>query len=94
MATYLMFGRYSLEAVKEISAKRTEKAVALIEKHGGELQSGYALLGENDVLLIVDFPDMEQAMKTSVGLAKLLGLSFTTSPAVTVEAFDKMMEEV
>ena len=94
MATYLMFGRYSLEAVKDISAKRTEKAVALIEKHGGELQSGYALLGENDVLLIVDFPDMEQAMKTSVGLAKLLGLSFTTSPAVTVEAFDKMMEEV
>lgn len=94
MATYLMFGRYSLEAVKDISAKRTEKAVALIEKHGGELQSGYALLGENDVLLIVDFPDMEQAMKTSVGLAKLLGLSFTTCPAVTVEAFDKMMEEV
>ena len=94
MATYLMFGRYSLDAVKEISAERTDKATALIKKHGGEVKSGYALLGENDLLLIVDLPDTEQAMKTAVALTKLLGISFTTSPAVTVEDFDRMMEEI
>ena len=89
-----MFGRYSLDSVKEISPERTHKAAALIKKHGGEVKSGYALLGEKDLVLIVDLPDTEQAMKTSVALAKLLGISFTTAPAVTVEDFDKIMEEV
>jgi uncharacterized protein with GYD domain len=93
MATYFMFGKYSLDAIKEISAKRTEKATALIEQHGGKLKSAYALLGAHDLVLIVEFPGIEQAMKTSVGLAKLTGISFTTSPAVSVEAFDKMMEK-
>jgi len=94
MATYFMFGRYSLDSLKEISPERTDKAAALIEKHGGKVKSGYALLGEKDLVLIVDLPDTEQAMKTSVALAKLLGISFTTTPAVTVEDFDKIMEEV
>lgn len=94
MATYFMFGRYSLDSLKEISPERTNKAAALIEKHGGKVKSGYALLGEKDLVLIVDLPDTEHAMKTSVALAKLLGISFTTAPAVTVEDFDKIMEEV
>jgi uncharacterized protein with GYD domain len=89
-----MFGKYSLDSVKEISPERTNKAAALIKKYGGEVKSGYALLGEKDLVLIVDLPDTEQAMKTSVALAKLLGISFTTTPAVTVEDFDKIMEEV
>ncbi len=94
MATYFMFGRYSLDAIEEISAERTDEAIALIEKHGGVLESGYALLGDADLVLIVDLPDTEQAMKTSVALTKLLGIAFTTSPAVTMEAFDKLMAEV
>jgi hypothetical protein len=32
------------------------------------------------------------AVKASVELNKLLGISFTTSPAVTVEEFDKLFE--
>ena len=94
MGTYLMFGRYSLGAVKEISAERTDKGTAVIEKYGGEAKAGYALLGKDDLVLIVDFPSTEQAMKASVALTKLLGISFATSPAVSVEDFDKMMEEV
>ena len=34
MATYIMLGKYSLEGIKEVSAARTEKAVAIIEKNG------------------------------------------------------------
>ena len=37
---------------------------------------------------------MEQAMKASVALSKLTGISFATYPAVTVEDFDKMMAKV
>lgn len=91
MSTYLMFGKYSLEALKVISAQRTDEAMAIIKEHGGEFKSGYALLGDVDLVLIVDLPSTEQAMKTSAALAKSLGISFSTSPAVSVEDFDKLM---
>jgi uncharacterized protein with GYD domain len=91
MATFLMFGKYSTEAVKEISAKRTEKAIKLFKKFDGEVKSMYALLGEQDLVFIVDLPGIEQAMKASVALSKLTGISFRTSSAVTVEEFDKLI---
>lgn len=94
MATYLMFGEYSRDSVKQISAKRTDKANDLIKKYGGELKSGYALLGNIDLVLIVNLPNIEQAMKVSVALTKLLGISFTTAPAVHFDEFDKLMEGV
>jgi uncharacterized protein with GYD domain len=92
MATYLMFGTYSSEALKAISAKRTDKAAALIKRNGGELKAGYALLGDVDLVLIVDLPDTERAMKISAELNKLLGISFRTAPAVSMADFDKLME--
>jgi uncharacterized protein with GYD domain len=94
MGTFFMFGKYSSEALKEISAERTDKANNLIKKFGGEVISMYALLGKEDLVFIVNFPGIEQAMKASVALSKLTGISFTTSPAVTVEEFDKMIAEL
>jgi uncharacterized protein with GYD domain len=94
MATYMMFGKYSQDSIKQISAKRTEKAKELIKKNSGEIKSGYALLGKIDLVLIMELPDLERAMKTSVALSKMLGISFTTAPAVSMEEFDKLMEGV
>jgi uncharacterized protein with GYD domain len=91
MAVFFMFGKYSSEAIKGIGARRTEKAVEIIKKLGGEVKSMYALLAEQDVVLIVSLPGVEEAMKASVALAKLTGIAFTTAPAVSVEEFDKMM---
>lgn len=92
MATFLMFGSYSIDAVGKISAERTKDAAAVIGDSGGQLKAGYALLGEKDLILIVDFPGVKEAMKASVELTKLLGISFTTAPAVTVDEFDKLIE--
>lgn len=94
MATFLMFGKYSSEALKGISSKRTEEASNLIKRFGGEVKATYSLLGEKDLVIIVTFPGIEGAMKASVALSKMSGVSFTTSPAVTVEEFDKLMTEV
>ena len=87
-----MFGSYSSGAVKEISAERTIKTAAVIDGLGGKLKAGYALLGKADLALIVEFPGVKEAMKASVELTKLLGISFTTLPAVTVDEFDKLIE--
>ena len=92
MATFIMFGSYSIDAVGKVSAQRTKEATAVIGDIGGEVKAGYALLGEDDLLLIVDFPGVKEAMKASVELTKLLGIAFTTAPAVTMDAFDKLIE--
>lgn len=90
MAKFLMLGKYSKEAIKGISAERTDKAVSLIEKAGGKVNSMYALLGNYDLALVVDFPGVSEVMKTSIALMDLTGISFTTSPAISIEDFDKI----
>ena len=94
MATFVMLGKYTPQALADLSPKRTDKAVALIKEHNGKLVSMYAALGENDLVLILDFPGVEEAMQASVALAKMTGIAFTTSPAMPVEKFDKLMTGV
>jgi uncharacterized protein with GYD domain len=94
MSTYFFFGCYSDGALKEISAKRTDKAAATFQKFGGEVKSIYALLGEHDLVAIAEVPGNEAAMQISLALHKLTGISFTTAPAVPVEEFDKLASQV
>jgi uncharacterized protein with GYD domain len=63
MAAYLMFGTYSPEAMRAISSKRSDGAQEVIGKYGGEFKAAYALLGEVDLLVMADLPDMEHAMR-------------------------------
>jgi uncharacterized protein with GYD domain len=93
MTTFVMLGRMSGESIKEISPQRTVDALALIQKYGGKLKSGYVMLGKYDLIMILDLPNMEQAIKTSVGLSRLLGVTFATSAAITFDEFDKLMVE-
>ena len=93
MPIFMMFGKYSSEALKGISPERTDKAVEVIKKNGGKVISMYAVLGEHDLVFTLDFPDSEKALATSVALNKLTGISFTTSPVVEVEKFDKLIAE-
>ena len=91
MPKFLMLGKYSSEALKGISPERTDKAVELIRKNGGKVISMYSVLGEKDLVFILDLPDAERALATSVALNRLTGVSFTTSPVVEVEKFDKLI---
>jgi len=93
MATFFMFGKYTSDTIREISVQRTEKAINTIKELGGEVKGVYALLGEYDLLFCVNLPDVEAAMKASVGLTRLTGISFSTCPAVKVELFDSLVTE-
>jgi uncharacterized protein with GYD domain len=90
MAIFFMLGKYTPEARREISAKRTQQAIEAIKKLGGKVMDMYALLGPYDLLFCIRLPGIEDAIKASVALSALTGISFTTCPAVTVEAFDEM----
>ncbi len=93
MATFFLFGKYDQAALKKVSAKRTSEGHDIIAQLGGSVKSEYALLGEHDIVLIVDLPGVEEAMKASLRLAKLTGIGFTTSPAVSIADFDRIATE-
>lgn len=82
MGTYFMFGKYSPEAIKGISGKRTEEAVSLIKRLGGKVKEVYAMLGPYDMAFLVKFPGTGEAMKASLALSRLTGIGFSTSPAM------------
>ena len=92
MMTFIMFGKYSIEGLKAVSEERTKKSVDLLEKLGGKVKAIYVLLGEIDLLVIVEFLGFKEAMRASVELAKLLGISLTTAPAVAAEEFDRLIK--
>jgi uncharacterized protein with GYD domain len=91
MATFLMLGKYTGEALGQMSAQRTKKAQKLIEQNGGQVVGMYATLGRYDLAFVLSFPGLEDAMKASVAISKLTGIGFTTLPAIAVEDFDKLV---
>jgi len=91
MTTFIMTGRYSAEAIKRISSGRTTKGIEIIQQCGGKFVAAYATMGKTDLLAIVEFPGVSEAIKASVALNKALGISFSTMPAIRVEDFDKLV---
>ena len=91
MATYLMFGKYNTQGMQEMNPERTAKAIDAIKQSGGTVESMYAALGSIDLVFVLHFPGNNEAMKASVMLSKMTGIGFTTSPAITVGEFDKLM---
>jgi len=91
MTTYFLTGTYGADAIKGISRKRTADVTKFIEDMGGKVVSVYLLLGEKDLVIIADFPGLKEAIKGSVGISKMTGISFTSSPAITAEEFDAFM---
>lgn len=94
MATFFMFGKYSSEAARKISAERTEKVREAIEKLGGRIRDIYVLLGEYDVVIVTELPRMAEAMQASIALKRLTDISFFTAAAMPVDEFDQMAEKL
>ncbi len=91
MSTFFMMGKYSTESIREMSPVRTEKAVDFIRDLDGEVKSIYALAGGYDLVMIIELEDLQTAIRASLGLTLLTGINFSTSPAVSVEDFDKII---
>ena len=90
MQTFMLFGKYTVDAIGKISAERTTKLTDLVKKHGGEIRSLYALLGTPDLVLTLDLPGYKEATTLSLALTRVMGINFTTAAAITVDEFDKL----
>lgn len=91
MAAYFLFGKYTAGAVKGISAERTKKAEEIIKQNKGQVHSMHVLLGEHDLVMLVDFPNSHDALKTSISLTEMSGIAFSTSESIPVDSFDQLM---
>jgi uncharacterized protein with GYD domain len=92
--TFFLFGKYSPDATRAISRERTDQARGMIEKLGGKVKGIYALLGQHDLVIIVELPNMADAMKASIGLGRLTGASFSTAAAISADEFDKIIADI
>ena len=50
----------------------------------------YALMGEYDVVIIAELPNMTEAIRASIALKKLTDITFFTVAAMPVEEFDQL----
>ena len=89
-----MLGKYTLSGMSRVSAARTHVVEEIVNKFGGELTTIYALMGDWDLAVIVDFPDNESAMKSAVALRKYTDIIFSTYPAVSIDDFDKSVTDM
>ncbi len=94
MQTFIMLGKYSTQALQKMTVQRTQRAKDLVKQFGGQVETIYVMLGDHDLLVIASLPSLEDAIKASVALTKLTGIGFSTSPAVPVETFDKLMSKL
>ena len=94
MATFYLFGKYTQQSINQISGDRTKKAVSAIEKLKGKVRSMDALLGEKDLVFVVELPSAKEALMASLALAKTTGIAFTTSEAIPISEFDKLAAEI
>ena len=90
MRTFLIFAKSSPQELKEISLKYRAEVVSLVNSFGGNVRSMYVMLKERYLILTLSFPEIKTAIKASIALSKLTGISFTTSPAVFIEGFNNI----
>jgi uncharacterized protein with GYD domain len=91
MKTFLIFGKSTSSELKEISIKYRAEVVSLVAGLGGDVKSMYVMLREKYLVLILAFPEIKRAMKASMALSKLTGISFRILPAVPVDEFNEIM---
>lgn len=94
MTSFFLFGSYTQDALDGIDADRTKKAEEVINGYGGKLRSVYALLGEYDIVMIVDLPGVPEALQISIALTRDTGIAFSSCPAIAVADFDRLASEV
>ncbi len=92
MAKYLIKASYTLQGtkglLKEGGSSRRATVKQMIEGLGGKLEAFYYALGETDVFVIFDLPDVQSAAALSLVVNAAGGAQVSTTPLLTPEDID------
>jgi uncharacterized protein with GYD domain len=95
MAKYLITASYTADGlkglVKEKASARREAVRLACESVGGKLECLYYALGEDDVVLIADLPDIVAASAVSLAASATGTVRTRTTALLTVEETDRAL---
>jgi uncharacterized protein with GYD domain len=93
MPKYLIRASYTSEGVKGVlsegGSSRKQAVSKLVEDLGGKLESMYFAFGEDDVIVIIDFPDNVTATAVSMTVAATDLVRTQTTVLLTPEELDE-----
>jgi uncharacterized protein with GYD domain len=95
MGKYLVRAAYSAEGLqglqKDKASGRRQAVAKAVEGLGGKLESMYFALGEHDVLLIVDMPDLVSGAALGLRVSATGLVRSTTTALLTIEEADRAL---
>ena len=89
MPVYVTLWRYTREGLMDIgnTAKRFESVKKIIEKQGGKLVQIYGLIGEYDVVTIIEMPNKSALATAIMKICSSGRITAKTLPAMPIEEF-------
>lgn len=96
MSTYITLWKYTKDGLMDIkkTPKNFELAKKIIKNAGGKLLSIYGLMGEYDVITIMEMPDEKTAASTILRICSTGRITSQTMTALSIDDFLKIAKEV
>ena len=96
MQTYVTLWKYTRDGLVDIkkTPKNFELAKKIIKNAGGKLLSVYGLVGEYDVITIMEMPDEKVAASTILRICSTGRITSQTMTALSIDDFLKIAKEV
>ncbi len=93
MPYYVTLAKYTDQGIRNVkdSPKRADAFEAAIKANGGTLKDLYLVLGEYDLVAVIELPNDETAAKLSLATASLGNVRTTTLRAFNREEFRKII---
>jgi len=95
MPIYVTMWKYTKEGLVDIrhTSERYKVVNEIIKSHGGKLINAYGLIGEYDVMTIVELPDEKALMSAILKICSKGRVIPVTMPAVPMDEFLKITSE-
>ncbi len=96
MQTYVTLWKYTKDGLMDIkkTPKNFELAKKIIKNAGGKLLSTYGLVGEYDVLTIMEMPDEKAAASTILKICSTGRITSQTMTALSIDDFLTIVKKV
>ena len=96
MATYISLANYTDQGIKRIkdSPKRLAAAVRMFAQYKVKLKEFYLMMGEYDIMVILDAPNAEAVSKAALALGLLGNVRTKTARAYPRREFERLVAGV
>ena len=96
MSTYVTLWKYTKEGLTDMknTPNRYETVKKIISDAGGKLLSIYGLIGEYDVITVIEMPDEKAAAATVLKICSKGRITSQTMTAISIDDFLSIAKEV